>query len=586
MRKLLLTILAVCSLSVSAELKTYDVEEGKSINSVIPYADMPRLDSLKVTGFIQQSDLYFINGLCRQFGVLVYVDLSEAKGLTEIPAAVFENVSTLKRIILPPTVTVIGDRAFSGCPKLEDVNIPEGVKTIGASAFLRDSLLKAAPLPQSLESVGAIAFMECKSWGPDLVLPKNLVSIGEGAFTYMKSLKNIKVDENNTAYKAIDNVLYTADGKKLLSCAGGLTGEINVAEGTEEIMYNAFAGAEHVTRVNLPGSVGIIGDYAFDFMYALEAINVDGSNSAYSSADGVLFDKARSVLLIYPQGAVAETYSTPSSVTMIGMAAFANNSHLRNIVLNEGLLSVGDYAFCESPLIETVALPSTLETLGQSVFTYCVSLKQIALPEGITAVPAYTFGECTGLTTVTLPSGVTEIDVAAFIGCTSMEAIDLPSGLKTIYNGAFQRTGLRSVDVPEGVTEIDINVFSHSDNLKTVVMPSTLNSIGGSSFDYTAVESFTCNAAVPPAADYAFMFADLSNATLTVPDGSVEKYKAAEGWKDFYKITSGIERSPLTESDNTVKAVYDLSGKKLDRERRGLNVIRYENGKTRVRLVK
>ncbi len=574
MKKLLLVLATAClSLSASAELKTYNLTEGQTVNSVIPYADMPTLDSLKVTGTMQQSDLWFLNGLCRQFGVLEYVDLSEVTGFTEIPSKAFADVMTIKTVKLPSTITKVGDNAFSNMPKLENLTMPDDVQEIGTQAFLQDSLLARVVLPSKLEYVGDAAFMGCKAIGPKLEIPASVTRIGLGAFTYLQGVKELTVAEGNKEYKALNNVLYTADGKALLSCAGGFKGALDVADGTEQIQANAFAGAEGVTEVSLPASVKEIGDYAFDFMFGLELVNVDAGNAVYASKDGVLFDKQMQTLLIYPQGAKATTYATPSTVTGIATAAFANNQHLVDVTLNEGLKTIADYGFNDSPALQTIALPSTLESIGTSAFTYCTALQDVTIPSGVAYVPDYAFGECAALSDVTLQSGVQEIGVAAFIGCTALEGITLPSTLKLIYNGAFQRTGLKEINVPEGVTALDVNTFSYSQNLKSITLPSTLTSIGGSSFDGTAPEKVVCNATVPPMADYAFMFADLSASELVVPKGTEDAYKAAEGWKNFFKVSTGIQSVTTPSAEEKSTAIYGIDGTRLSKMRRGLNIV-------------
>lgn len=567
---------ASLSLAANAELKTYNLTEGQSINSVIPYADMPTLDSLKVTGTMQQSDLWFINGLCRQFAVLEYVDLSEVTGFTEIPASVFSEVATLKTVKLPSSITKVGDNAFAKMAALETLTMPDGVVEIGAQAFLEDSLMTGLTLPSKLEYVGDAAFMGCKAVGPKLDIPASVTRIGLGAFTYLQGVKELTVAEGNKEYKALGNVLYTADGKALLSCAGGFVGALDVADGTEQIQANAFAGAEGVTEVSLPASVTEIGDYAFDFMFGLGQVNVDADNAVYASKDGVLFDKQMQTLIIYPQGAKATSYATPESVTEIATAAFANNQHLVDVTLNEGIVTLGDYAFNDSPALQTVTLPSTLKDMGASTFTYCTALQDITIPSGVAYVPDYAFGECAALSDVTLQSGVQEIGVASFIGCTALEGITLPSTLKLIYNGAFQRSGLKEIDVPEGVTALDINTFSYSTNLKNVTLPSTLTSVGGDSFDGTAPEKVVCNATVPPMADYAFQFADLSASELVVPKGTEDAYKAAAGWKDFFKVSTGIQSVNTPAAVEKSKAIYGIDGTRLSTMRRGLNIV---NGK-------
>src|SRR5271154_1133786 len=82
----------------------------------------------------------------------------------------------------------------------------------------------------------------------------------------------------------------------------------------------AFAGSG-ITNVTIPNSVTNIGVAVFEYCSSLTSINVDASNSAYSSMNGVLFDKAQATLLQFP-GGLGGSYTIPNSVTSIGDSVF------------------------------------------------------------------------------------------------------------------------------------------------------------------------------------------------------------------------------------------------------------------------
>ena len=140
------------------------------------------------------------------------------------------------------------------------------------------------------------------------------------------------------------------------------------------------------------------------------------------------------------------------------------------------------------------------------------------------------------------------------------------------------RCGLKRIDVPQGVTFIDMQAFTENHDLKTVTLPSSLTEMGYIAFGNIAPDSVTCLATVPPEASYAFMFSELSDATLTVPSGSEEAYKAAPGWKDFYNITAAIH-NPLSTlpahntADHPTGAVYGTDGTRRHNLMPGLNIV-------------
>ncbi|MEG1869204.1 MAG: leucine-rich repeat domain-containing protein, partial [Clostridiales bacterium] len=138
-------------------------------------------------------------------------------------------------------------------------------------------------------------------------------------------------------------------------------------------------------------SVTTIGDLAFSYCGALTSIDVEADNPNYTSADGVLFDKAKTLLIQYPKGNTRTKYDIPKGVTII----------------------------------------------KDSAFNMCDSLISITIPESVTTIGAAGFGRCDSLTSVTIAKGVTGIGEAAFLSCGNLKSITIPDSVTKIGKSVF-----------------------------------------------------------------------------------------------------------------------------------------------------
>lgn len=174
------------------------------------------------------------------------------------------------------------------------------------------------------------------------------------------------------------------------------------------------------------------------------------------------------------------TVAVPQSLKYIGVAAF-DQSKLVSIELNEGLESIGDYAFRGCSDISKMELPSTVRNIGQGCFTDC-GIVSARIPEGVNVLNTGTFSGCKGLTEVYLPSTLYEIGTSCFSGCSLLREIEIPESVMTIGESAFYNAGFAKVSLPRMLTEINQCVFSECRNLTEVNLPSNLRNIGFRSF--------------------------------------------------------------------------------------------------------
>ena len=190
-------------------------------------------------------------------------------------------------VVIPDNlgITEIGANVFANnTSSIKSVVIPNGVTTIDDSAFAWYYSLAMVTLPNTLTTIGDNAFADCGF--SSITIPDSVISIGNYAFSY-----------------------------------SGLT------------------------SVLIPNSVESIGDWAFGGCWNLSAINVDESNPNYSSMDGLLYNKSKTVLDTYPAGKQVDSLSILNSVTDILPSAFQACSYLTSVTIPNSVMSIGLQAF-------------------------------------------------------------------------------------------------------------------------------------------------------------------------------------------------------------------------------------------------
>lgn len=148
---------------------------------------------------------------------------------------------------------------------------------------------------------------------------------------------------------------------------------------------NSFDNCKEIVSITIPPSVTSVSEDAFDLCSGLETITVSRNNPAYTSVDGVLFDKDKTTLILYPEGK-SGNYTIPSSVTTIGECAFQLCKNLTGITI-----------------------PSSVTSIGKGAFQRCEGLTSITIPSSVTSIEEGAFYECDGLTSITFEGGGTTV---------------------------------------------------------------------------------------------------------------------------------------------------------------------------------
>jgi len=275
--------------------------------------------------------------------------------VTNIGDYAFSDCTSLTSVTIGNSVTSIGYDAFSYCASLTSVTIGNSVTSIGYDAFSDCASLTSVTIGNSVTSIGDWAFFHCTSL-TSVIIPNSVTSIGYGAFEGCTNLTSVTIPNSVTSVG--DSAFFGCTSLTSVTIPNSVTTVGNVA----------FYECTSLTSVTIPDSVTSIGDAAFSGCSGLTAITVDALNSAYSSLDGVLFDKSQTALIQYPEGKAGTSYAIPNSVTNIGGGAFSYCTSLTSVTIPNSVTNIGDLAFSFCTNLTSVYFQGNAPSFGADVF--------------------------------------------------------------------------------------------------------------------------------------------------------------------------------------------------------------------------
>ena len=406
--------------------------------------------------------------------------------VTKIEDAAFSGCEDLKSITIPDSVTEIGENAFEGCDSLKSIVLGKGVTVIGEYAFSGCSSLKNIVIPDSVTEIGMNAFEECDSL-ESVVLGKKITVIGESAFSDCGMLKSIVIPDSVTEIgesvfedcESLECVVLgkgvTVIGEYAFSDCGRLK-SIVIPDSVREIGMSAFEDCDSLESVVLGKSViEFEDDDIFSGCCNLKSITVSPDNPVYSSENGVLFNKNKTILIQYPIGKEESSYTIPDSVKEIEVSAF---SAFECLSLKSITVSSNNTKFSseEGVLFDKDKTTLIKYPIGKEEKSYTV-------PNSVTKIEDSAFSECSSLESITIPDTVTEIGIMAFFGCSRLKSITIPGSIKKISVLAFTLcSSLESITISDGVTVIGYAAFSECFSLESITLPDTVTLIGKEAF--------------------------------------------------------------------------------------------------------
>lgn len=571
---------------------------SSNVRSVVFGPNVRKIDSQAFSGCGMLTNVH-LNDSLTEIGTFAFYNstLNSIKlpsGLKSLASGAFRETK-LTSCVIPAGITSLSQQLFYSCPNLETVTIPEGV--VGIEAW-------------ALVSTGLTA----------LHLPASLTDIAGGAIGKNTSLSTITVAPGNPAYKAENGLLISLADSHIIATAVQ-HGSLVIPDGVKGISASCFASQTQLTKLVLPNTLQSVGDWAFNecvnlrevdlgtgvrtlgtgcfdgcsalgnikFPQQLRVIGDQAFNMCASMTEVILNDGLEELgFASFFQCSGLKKVRVPSSVNTFGDAVFKSAPRLTEVVLEEGLAHLGHSIFSEATSLRSIRLPSTLRTLNAFAL-YGTGLRSITLPESLDTIGASAlYG--TALTEITIPNSVSFVDKYAFAWNKRLKKITCGSGLKKLGDHAIHACPtIEQVRLNENLTEIEAYGISSCDSLKKITVPSSVTTIGEYAFAYNPLDTLVNLATEPQPLECQIT----GNATtdepdhysrtvLVVPMESLQAYKTADIWKNYFNIIGNNAVACIDDDlPVSIREIYSLTGTRLASLRSGVNVCRMSDGTTR-----
>lgn len=455
-------------------------DETKSASEGLEFALNSDKQSYSVVGI----------GTC-QDTELIIPSVHNGLPVTSIRSYAFFGCDSLTSVVIPESMTSIGESVFEGCSSLNyneydnayylgNENNPY-VVLIGA----KNKSIRNCNIHSNTKVIGGYAFADCELI-TSIIIPDFVTSIGMMAFYECTSLTNVVIGDS-----------------------------------VANIGSSAFSNCNSLTSIEIPDSVMSIGEGAFASCRVLKSIEVDVKNKNYKSMDGNLYTKDGTILIQYAIGKEESSFTIPSFVISIGNKAFGWCESLLSVIIPDNVLTVGDCSFISCHLLENVVISDSVISIGNQAFCYCYSLLSVNIPDSVTSIGEGAFSYCTSLTSIevdvknknyksmdgnlytkdgtiliqysvgkeeslfTIPNFVTNIDDSAFADCAYLTRVEIPNSVTIIGAWAFfSCRSLESIVIPDSVTSIAHQAFIYCNSLESVVIPDSVTVIDTGAFCY------------------------------------------------------------------------------------------------------
>ena len=503
---------------------------------------------------------------------MALTEVAIGEGVTTVGMYAFEGCKGLKSVTFPSSVTSIGERAFQECTGLTSVTIGEGVTTIDIWAFVACSALESVTFPKSVTTIGDNAFLSCEKITTVTSLNPEPPALGSSTFGSLAQDATIYVPLGSVdSYKNAQYWSNFSGQIKALSsgtCGDNLTWKLDegvlAIEGTGAMPD--FTSESPAPWASISFTTAVIG----------EGVTTIGE-LAFSNCTGLT------------------SVTIPNTVTSIGGSAFSGCTGLTSVTIPCSVTSIKEYTFSACSGLTSMDIPNSVTSIEKCAFQECKGLTSVTIPASVTGIGEWAFSNCSGLTEIVsmaqfppycsnnnvfynvdkskcvlsvpekflktykntetwkeftnIKAAAKKVVAEGTCGDNVKWTLDDLGELTIEGTGAIENYEIGSpapwaslsfttAVIGDGVTTIGELAFHKCTGLTSVTIPSSVTSIATEAFyGCTGLMEMVSQAATPPACgNNAFQGVDKYNCMLTIPEKSMEAYKAADGWKDFTNI--------------------------------------------------
>lgn len=447
---------------------------------------------------------------------------AEAAAVTDL-GEVFKNnteITSFDELQYFTGLTSIGDGAFDGCEGLTSIILPNSLTSIGQVA-LRGTGITSITIPASVSSlVVNTAFEDCAS------------------------LTEINVEEGNSFYYSVGGVVFSENeewygqgGKGIVMFPAGRSGGYEIPSDVTSIDLNSFASCNKMTSITIPASVKRVMTGAFSGCTSLSKVIV----SDIAAWCGITYDG-----------------EDPGGDYLMWLAKHLysdEDTEITEVVIPEGVERIEARAFRDAAYVTSVTIPNSVTYIGPQAFMGMNGLTSIVLPENITMIDDGTFDYCTTLSSLTLNDNLVEIGTRAFQN-TNLKDLVIPNSVTTIGNWAFENyndnPSLETVVLGESVASIGIGAFQYQSNLTKVVSLATTPPILVDPGNYAFTNRANAILYVPAGCKAAYQAADYWKEFKEIREEGDEVHLMGQSWEARYQFFENWEEvtDPTDGTDN------------------------------------
>ena len=385
-----------------------------------------------------------------------------SEGITEIGKYAFNELKKVTEVTLPATLTLIDENAFRYNHGLLKVNFTKSTTalTIGVNAFNQCKVLPTITIPSNVVKLGDLSFTQCMAM-TEIIFEEGVTSIGGKAFNTCKLLNNVTFPASLQTIGVVNSS--EEDVSAFTNYCNSLSNLIFLNKDTN-IIGTFPATAEDGTALSITITApagGSVEKYAKDNGYTFVALGgttepeePETPKNPSGTCGTTLTWELNPETGVLTISGIGEMDDYDKTYSLDPWHAYESN--IKSIVIEEGVTTIGKYAFAKISTLESVSFPSTLTTIENYAFRDCTSLDNLSI-QGSVGFGDSCFLNCSSLKNLTLGEGITVISARVFQNCDALERVILPASVTRIGYNKSTATN------PDGT-------FKGCDNLKTIIM--------------------------------------------------------------------------------------------------------------------